>query len=130
MRVTADGIALVAARVGKASAEILVRLTSWERKAADLATERAVLSMIQAEITGTHPMYRGPLHDRLAQTKARVRVAEAALRQLGAPRLRPASAAASPGPAVSRVAHRSRPGVAAAAPCPALPWDQRPCSTR
>lgn len=81
MRVTPDGMALVAARMGKASAELLVRLTSWEKKAADLATERVVLSMIQAEITCTHPLYRAPLHERLAQTKARIRSLSASLKR-------------------------------------------------
>lgn len=81
MRVTPDGIALVAARVGKASADALVRLTSWEKKAADLATERVVLSMIQAEIVCTHPMHRGELQERLAQTTARIRSLSASLKR-------------------------------------------------
>jgi len=81
MKVTADGMALLAGRMGKASGEVLVRLTSWERKAADLATQRVVLTMIQAEITGTNPLYRGPLKERLARTKARIRSLSASLKR-------------------------------------------------
>lgn len=81
MRVTPQGMALVAARVGKASAEALVRMTAWEQKAADLETQRATLTMIQAEITMTDPVYRGPLRERLADTKARIRSLSASLKR-------------------------------------------------
>ena len=81
MRVTPQGMALVAARVGKASAEALVRMTPWEQKAADLETQRATLAMIQAEINMTDPVYRGPLKEQLASTKARIRSLSASLKR-------------------------------------------------
>lgn len=81
MKITPEGLSLVAARVGKGSAEALVRLDIWEQKAAELETQRATLMMIQAEIGVTNPLHRGHLKERLVSIKTRIRSLSAALKR-------------------------------------------------
>ena len=99
MRVTARGMELVAARVGKGSAEALVRMTRDEQNAADLETQRAILVALKEEIFGTHPVHRGPLNEQLTETRARVRHLAAAVRRYNQKQLRdPNSSTAPPAP--------------------------------
>ena len=80
MKVTPDGLTLLAARLGAASAKVVAHLTPRERLAAELQVQRALARSVEDTITSTHPLHRPPLRERLATIKARVRTLAAALK--------------------------------------------------
>ena len=80
MKVTPESLALLAARVGMASAKELAQLTVRERLTADLQTQQALVRSVKNSIEDTHPIHRKPVRQRLAAVQARVRALLAALK--------------------------------------------------